>query len=120
FWLLGFAYYTLRLVQVGPSWSSALGAGGTLGLALATKGTAFVFAAPILAWHLQPLVGALKQRRLSSVMPFLVLPLLVLALNAGYASRNMAMFGSPLGHATEMSNDEYTPQTLLSNVMRNL
>ena len=49
FWLICVTYYLLAL-HAAPTWADAAWAGASLGLALLTKPTAYVFAAPLLAW----------------------------------------------------------------------
>src|SRR5262249_45093835 len=58
FWLVCFVAYTLRIVtnrsdqesQTVVAWEPVLGAGASLGLALMTKGTAYIYSAPFVVW----------------------------------------------------------------------
>jgi hypothetical protein len=124
FWLVCLAYHVLRLLE-GPSWGNALGAGASLGLALLTKGTAYLFAAPFVAW-----LGAgwlLRYRaRWRAWAPLALGALLALALNLPHYGRNWRLYGSPLGPGAEQAgqfqyrNAALSGATLASNALRNL
>ncbi len=124
FWLVCLAYHVLRLHE-RPSWGNALGAGASLGLALLTKGTAYLFAAPFVAW-----LGAawlLRYRaRWRAWVPLAVGGLLALALNLPHYGRNWRLYGSPLGPGAEQAgqfryrNEAVNAATLASNALRNL
>jgi 4-amino-4-deoxy-L-arabinose transferase-like glycosyltransferase len=98
-----------------------LGAGASLGLALLTKGTSYVFAAPFVVVFV--LMG--RNRPLSKKLAQgLVIGLCAIALNAPQYWRNTQVFGSPLGPGAEgifrYANDAFSPAILASNVLRNL
>ena len=112
----------LLALRPRPDLAPALVAGGSLGLALLTKTTAYVFAAPLvalllLADHRRPLGTRLGQVTL--------IGLCAMALNAPQYARNLDVFGSPLGPGTEGGahhyvNDAVSPAILASNVIRNV
>ena len=128
FWIVCFAYFGLRLARPGPAGSRAACilnpavVGACIGLAVLAKGTAYVFVFPLLACLL---IYVAVARRLGSIavraaMIILIL-LIALSLNAGHFARN-GEFGSPVTGASDMPdvmNDAFTPQVLLSNLMRN-
>jgi 4-amino-4-deoxy-L-arabinose transferase-like glycosyltransferase len=108
--------------------SRALRAGTSLGLALLTKGTAWLFAPPLLL--LLALAVALRRDDTGHGQRWrgVVLALAVaLALALPHAVRNLDTFGFPmgpaaLGSATEgdnLANEALTPALLASNVVRN-
>ena len=119
FWLVCLASFLLAF-KAQPTTLNALAAGAALGLALATKGTGYLYAAPFLLWV--GLWAILKRRRLVW-KPGLLLGAPALALNLGYLARNLSTFGHPFGPPKETAlypNATFTPATLLSNVVRNL
>jgi hypothetical protein len=95
-----------------------LEAGAALGLAVLTKPTAYVYAAPFLAW----LALRAPRRRLATAAVLLGLPVLVL--NAGQYRRNLEVFNTPLGPQGPSPgyrhlNDVFTPAAAVSNLVRN-
>ena len=104
-----------------PGALPTLGAGASLGLALLTKGTSYVFAAPFVLVFV--LTG--RNRLLSKkLIQGLVIGLCAVALNAPQYWRNAQVFGSPLGPGGEgnfrYANDAFSPAILASNALRNL
>ncbi len=99
----------------------ALGAG--LGLCLLTKGTAYLFAPPMLLalWASAPKAGKETLARSAAVAA-----IVVVLLNAGYWGRNWAFNGKPLGDGTINGDGDYTyanarfgMDVFASNVIRN-
>jgi hypothetical protein len=124
FWLVCLAYHVIELLR-RPSWGNALGAGAGLGLALLTKGTAYLFAAPFVAWL--GTVWLLRDRaQLRAWAPLALGGLLALALNLPHYGRNWRLYGSPLGPGAEQAghfqyrNAAVSAATLASNALRNL
>ena len=128
FWMVCFVLFGLHMlkaVRAGRSarqWHYAVFAGGALGLAILTKGTAYVFAVPFAAWFLASLLldgrTVRAGRRVGLVLLILAL---ALVLNAGFFSRN-ARQGSPLTGGPDMLetwNTSFTPGTMVSNALRN-
>lgn len=124
FWLVCLADHVLRLIE-RPSRGGALGAGASLGLALLTKGTAYLFAAPFVAW-----LGAVwlsrYRARWRAWASLAVGGLLALALNLPHYGRNCRLYGSPLGPGAEHGgqfryrNEVVSAAALTSNVLRNV
>jgi hypothetical protein len=122
FWLLCFLNFTIDLIlpTFPMSWSRTVLAGASLGLALLTKMTALIFAAPFILWVSLVL---LRRRLVAAVFFFVVLSGLALAINAGYLIRNESVFGSPLGPpamTASLSNKIHTPTAIAFNIIRNL
>jgi dolichyl-phosphate-mannose-protein mannosyltransferase len=116
FWLVCFVYFSRALTTPG-TWV----AGAALGLAVLTKGTAYVIALPfvvVMAVHV------FRQRRGRAALTFAVIAAAVLALNAGHYWRNARLYGTPLGPGREGSsvyaNEAMGPSIALSNAVRNL
>jgi hypothetical protein len=126
FWLVCFVAYTLRIatnrseqeLQGVVAWEPVLGAGASLGLALLTKGTAYIYSAPFVVWLMLTMV---KRGPWRALVAGLVMGSLVLLLNGGHFLRNSQLFGSPLTSGGESyMNEVYTPAVFVSNVMRSI
>jgi hypothetical protein len=117
FWLVCFTCFVLEFDK-GPS-SSKILMGGSLGLALLAKATAYIFAAPFVVWF-----GA---RAIAKRQPYHLLMLIVaLTLNLGLYWRNVDLYGNPLGPGEELpngvykyTNDEISFPGMISNAIRN-
>lgn len=121
FWLLSFGYFSLRLFktqgQTSFQWPELLGASLSLALALLTKGSAYIYAAPWLLCFF--VVGILKKKR-TILRDFTVLVLICLAVNWGFYSRNVRLFGAPLSAGSEeYANSGNMILNGLSNGIRN-
>jgi Flp pilus assembly protein TadD/4-amino-4-deoxy-L-arabinose transferase-like glycosyltransferase len=119
FWLVCFVYYTLRFRRE-PCLRSALGVGITLGLAILTKATAYLYAFPFLVWFVLSAFGAYRRQMWK---PTLLAAAFVVAINLGHWTRNLDLYGSPLGPGGESpehryANDVFTAGTLVSNLIR--
>src|SRR5262245_976585 len=114
-----------------PSLARAFQIGGSLGLALLSKGTALLYGAPLVS--LAPLLGTTAKTTASPwatrATRGVAILLIAAAVNAAHWSRNVNVFGSPLGPrlvgsaddaGDKLTNDALTPGILASNVVRNL
>lgn len=122
FWLVCFVAFGVGLSRDSEKSSrSALFAGLALGLALLTKGTAYVFAAPFgvwLIWRVFRNCGALPAARRGGAVL-----LVALTLNTGHYARNIQLAGHPLGPSTGRAgilNQRIGPDVFLSNLVRNV
>lgn len=123
FWLVCLTHFILR-VRSGPTVGNVLATGTCLGLALLTKGTAFVFAGPLLL-GLLPIFNR-RAFRLAALRIVSVL-LIAGALNASHFLRNYQMYGKvavdregDIPGLCEYRNAVYSPGVLTSNLCRNL
>ena len=94
-----------------------IGAGIALGLALLTKGTAYIFVSIIIlitGISLLKKVGVIY-----SIKIFSVIGLLALLINAGHYTRNYNLYRSPLGPSTGYQNEVFTLGSLSANIIRN-
>ena len=100
FWIICFLHFGLRLISL-KSWDKALPAsaqtGISLGLAVATKATAYIFALPFAFWFV---FVALKAK---AVKPVAVIFIVALSINLGHYARNLELFGNPLGPPSDPS-----------------
>jgi hypothetical protein len=124
FWIVVAVYYLLRWNE-RQTWPVALAMGSALGLAIMTKGTAYVFLPFVLlaCWW----IGSAASRKLLLVrVPVLVLAILVL--NGPLFIRNFRLSGSPLGFSTllgddtlrQYSNSRHSASITFANVVKNL
>jgi len=119
FWLVCLVY-SLLVLRSRPSPSIVLVAGTSLGLALLTKGTSYLFAAAFAVGLLLPERAHTVARRLKHA---LAIGLCALVLNAPHYARNLQAFGNPLGPNADASlyiNEQFTLPILGSNVIRNV
>ncbi len=128
FWLTCFVYFliSLRSKEIGqPIWACSVAVGASLGLAILTKVTAYIFAFPFLVWFALSSISNPKQKMWKSA---LMIAIIVLSINVGHYARNFGLFGSPLGPGQEgpaeaglkFTNDVFTVSTLISNSARNI
>ncbi|MBI5763526.1 MAG: glycosyltransferase family 39 protein [Planctomycetes bacterium] len=92
----------------------------SLGLAILTKATAYLFAAPFIIWFV---VHVLRTRPAQWWRYAAAIAAIAIAINLGHSIRNYRVFGSPLGPKDEVSiytNEAMGPARLVSNVLRNL
>lgn len=119
FWLVCCVSFLLAY-RAQPNWLDTLGAGASLGLALLTKGPAYLYALPLLALFC---FWGIRSLRWSIWKPALSIGLLAGAINMAFLTRNLLLFGQPLGprDVTALyTNDSFSPSTLASNLVRNL
>ncbi len=128
FWLTCFVYFLILLKskEVGqPIWHCSLAVGASLGLAVLTKGTAYIFAFPFLVWFALSSIRKSSQKLWKST---LVVAIIALSINFAHYARNFDLFGSPLGPGQEgapgsglkLTNDVFTVSALISNSARNI
>lgn len=126
FWLVCLAACVLSVARDAGGETvrrSALAAGAALGLALLTKGTAYLLALPFVVW----LGLALWRRRRRRALPTLVAAgVLAVTLNVPHYGRNVATFGQPLGPGMGpgvpylYTNQVFSVGATVSNALRNL
>lgn len=119
-WLVTFVYYCLQL-QKKTSIQSAFGVGASLGLAILTKSTAYLFAFPIILWtgfHL------LRKMNRKIIMLTILAGTIALLINTPHLTRNIKTYGSPFGPSAEnkyeYTNEMHTLPLIFSNILRNM
>lgn len=120
-WLAVFACCVLEVVQQEgpPAPGQALRTGAALGLALLSKATAYLFAAPFVLWFA---VVTLRRNARRAVVMGALIAAVALAVNGGHYARNLGWFGSPLGSGNEFSqsvNERFGLDITVSNMLRN-
>lgn len=117
FWLVCFVYFGLLLVKT-PHLLAAVAAGASLGLALLTKGTAYIFALPLLFWLL---LAGLQTDRNRFWKHLLIAAVIVISLNAGHCWRNYTLWGTPLAtDGDSLANERFSCRVTISNLARNI
>jgi hypothetical protein len=124
FWIVVAVYYFLRW-NTRQSWSLALAMGSAVGLAILTKGTAYVFLPFVLlaCWWIGP--AAVRRQLLARLPVFLFV---VLALNGPLYIRNYKLSGSFLGFTSPLGDDperqyansHFSGSIAAANVVKNL
>lgn len=126
FWLICVVNFILQLSQkekIRSLFFYSLIIGCSLGLAILTKGTAYIVSAPFIIWLSLVLI---RKYRESFIKIALLMLSVILLLNIGHYFRNINLYGSPLGSTQEggpsykFSNDIFTVPAFISNVVRNL
>ena len=121
FWIVCFVSCGLAGMSAGITLSNTLRIGASLGLALLTKTTAYIFALPFIIWFI--IVG-IKRYHQKMLPPILMIATVTLILNVGHYWRNYDLFGyaigAPQSFTKEYKIEIFTLPTFLSNIIRNL
>jgi len=116
FWLASFAY--LIMSGADSSWILASFAGAAFGLALLTKGTAYLFCLPL---ALTFALAIYRNRSGIHVSRIAFILAIAIVINAPHYARNIAVFGRPLTpQSLHYEIERWSPGTIASNVMRNI
>ena len=115
-WLAWAAVFTLRHWRAG-TWSDAAWAAAALGLALATKGTSYVYGLP---WGLWLAWSVLRRGPLAKPWLPALLALLIVAPNLGPWTRNHRASGGWLGSSSDHQVARLDFAGAASNVVKNL
>lgn len=117
-WLLSLVWFGLRWSKQTRSWLWAASAGLSLGLAILTKPTSFVYTVPLCLWIGLPAMknGGIRPALLRGGLAVL----LALALNLGYLVRNWGFYSDPVGIHARVRNDYMSPAVFASNTIRNV
>ena len=117
FWLICFAYFGLQSLK-GKSVTLILLMSCSLGLAILTKGTAYIFAMPFVVWFL--IRGVTTSWRQTASMVVL-LGVTVLTVNGGHYFRNIRLFHNPLNSGVDSYSNSYlSVGVVASNITRNI
>jgi hypothetical protein len=118
FWIICFVHCGLAWQQGGDGRRRELAWGAlALGLAVLTKGTTYILAAPFVFCFLV----ALRPWTIGGGAAASLISLAVLFMNAGHYLRTARLFGHPLStDGLSLTNAEFSLGTLFSNLLRNL
>ncbi len=121
--VLSFATFMLRL-RKDYTLANILFASLSLGLALLTKGTAFIYCAAIGICLAIPILLAVQYDRVLLIIRVGGLALVVLmsiALNSGHFARKYSLYGNPIATGSHSyTNEEISLSAALSNILRNI
>jgi hypothetical protein len=120
-WLTILAVFVLFACQEEAGWGEILSIAAALGLGLLTKGTFYPYA---VAWGIWLGFHWLRQRKPALFLyRGLVIAVVVVALNAGYWTRNLITYGGPLGPAgwvADMSSARFGVESVASNLVKDI
>lgn len=117
FWLLSLASLVLA-ARERLDWRVAVEGGACVGLAILTKSTTYVLAAPFILWAL---VALARTGGRAAVRRGLLAGVIVVAVNGVHWSRNGEAFGSPFGSTVETGwhvIDGLTPKTFAERLIQ--
>lgn len=122
FFLLAGLYFCLKTIKEN-NFSAFIYFGICLGLGVLTKGTGYVYFAPICLFLGVAVCFKIVKHRMYRFIPVGVLVLAIfMLLNAGHWTRNYKMAGNILGVSTaqKYSNEVHSPLLLLLNISKNI
>lgn len=117
FWLVCFVHSVLLTSNRKINWIYVLKVSASLGLAILTKGTAYIYALPFFLWFI---LFGVKQFRWNIFKYYCLVIPTVTVINIGHYMRNFDLFGSPISTLPQKyTNDVFSIPTFISNVIRN-
>ncbi|ESA36479.1 pmt family 4-amino-4-deoxy-l-arabinose transferase [Leptolyngbya sp. Heron Island J] len=116
-WMVCFVYFALVTMGQGLNPIRLVCLGTSLGLAILTKGTAYIYAFPFCIWLL---IWGIRRLKWRMVKPMVGILAIAIVINAGHYFRNYALFGTPLGSPGDETGTAVGLTYLMSNVVRNL
>ena len=117
-WMTAFCCFALDSAEDGPRARSAIFVGLSLGLALLTKGTAYVFMLPFGTWWL---IASFRNRGRRAWGLMAIALLVALGLNLGHYTRNLKVFEGPLGTAVHAETAfEAHPSVIVGRAAKHL
>ncbi|MFA5156999.1 MAG: glycosyltransferase family 39 protein [Candidatus Omnitrophota bacterium] len=115
FWLVCFVYFIIMLLRSGENKLYLPAAAAGLGLAILTKPSAYVYAAPFLFWYL---ISGFKKFRTRIWKSLFIMVFGALLISSGHYIRNIKLFGTPLVGAGAEANAIFNPRVLALGVIR--
>lgn len=116
FWMVCFVYYILLMLKEKINLGLLLKVGASLGLAILTKGSAYIYAFPFLVWFV---FSGFKKLRWNLWKPVLIIIIVALFMNLGYYTRNFDLYGYPHPKLYHLTNGLTLP-VFISNVVLNM
>jgi 4-amino-4-deoxy-L-arabinose transferase-like glycosyltransferase len=121
FWLVCCGYQVLGYYRSKKA-IDAIVLSLALGLAVLTKPTAYIYAAPLIAWII---IYSLYERKAKATITLCGCLLLAVLVNLGHYYRNYDFSGTPLGQTLDTGDYSYEnaafgPRVTVSNILRNI
>ncbi|MFN2386798.1 MAG: ArnT family glycosyltransferase [Thermoanaerobaculia bacterium] len=117
FWLVAFVSFLLPLhSRAAPAGFDGFLGVASFGLAVLTKGTAPLYAAPFLAVFAATFLAARRKARWKALAAGIAV---ATAVNLPHAWRNQAVFGAPWGPPAGVLAEDLGPRAVASGVLRN-
>jgi hypothetical protein len=91
--------------------------GISLGLAIFTKGTAYLYVFPFLVWVS---LSQIKYLGWGVWKPAMTVAIIAVFINIGHWVNNYSVFASPLGEPSNYANEIFGINVIISNILRNL
>jgi hypothetical protein len=121
FWLVCLAYYILvslsdRKIQT----YLILTIGASLGLAIFTKSSGYIYALPLMIWFC---IAKGKSLGWKLWKPLIIIGAIAFSLNLGHYTRNFSLYGNPISvaeYSADYKIEVYSLSTWVSNIIRNL
>ena len=116
-WLSIMIYFLIKYIKLNQL-KSLFYFSLALGLGIFTKGTFYIFALPFCCWL--GLYILIKNKK--HFIYALLIPVIILIINSGHFSRNINLFGNPLGLNVEDNiflNKKINPTALIGNTVKN-
>jgi len=116
-WLLIMIYFLLKYIKLNQL-KFLLYFSLALGLGIFTKGTFYIFALPFCCWLGFHILIKNKKHFIYA----LLIPVIILIINSGHFSRNINLFGNPLGLNVEDNiflNKDINSSALIGNFVKN-
>ncbi|WP_424098949.1 glycosyltransferase family 39 protein [Moorena producens] len=120
FWVVCLAYLIILTIKSRVSWITIVGVGATMGMAIVTKATAYIYTLPLFIWFSLIMIKRLRWRWWK---PILMVGIIVIFINLGHYIRNFDLYGTPIATASEelrYTNEIFTTSVLVSNILRNI
>ncbi|RCJ39274.1 hypothetical protein A6769_05735 [Nostoc punctiforme NIES-2108] len=117
-WLVCFVYYFLLSIKYEFSLKNSFNIGASLGLAILTKGTAYIYALPFAICLLVLMLKRIKWKAFRHLWEICIIAVVI---NLGIWYRNFELYKNPLGVLGNITvNEIFTLPALLSNIVRNI
>lgn len=118
---MGFGYFLIKVTRT-LSYQDGIFCGLALGLALLTKGSAYIycFSLGVTIGFSRLILDRSKLISMEFIRLIAIIALICVIINAGHLSRNYALYGNPLGNeTTNYFNSTISPGGIFSNLVRN-
>jgi 4-amino-4-deoxy-L-arabinose transferase-like glycosyltransferase len=117
FWLVCFVYYVVSTKNEKISGNHIFKMSASLGLAIFSKGTGYIYGLPFLSWFV--LMDVQRDRRQVFKHIFAIAAVIAL-INSGHYLRNIELFGAPTStYPYKWSPDAYGIPIFLSSIVKN-